>query len=176
MWHTDELHIPTSGKSQPLWRAFDRDEDKKGIRWIVFPTHGQMVASPLTARRDGKAANASLSKAIERVRLHRPVKICTDTAQACRRVIRQITHRYDPHLGSIRRVGQKDRNTLIESDHATIRRLLGHRRSFRSVPTAKATLSGFKRIPTVKRGHIHQKQSGVQGEVALIASLFAVVA
>nr|WP_274379273.1 hypothetical protein [Rhodophyticola sp. CCM32] len=35
---------------------------------------------------------------MERVRLPRPVTIVTDKAQAYRRVIREINHRYDPHL------------------------------------------------------------------------------
>ncbi len=41
------------------------------------------------ARRDAKAAKAFLKKAIERVRLHRPVTICTDKAQAYRRPLRR---------------------------------------------------------------------------------------
>ena len=60
-----------------------------------------MVDFRLTARRDAKAAKAFLNKAIERVRLHRPVTIVTDKAQAYRRVIREINHRYDPHIDSI---------------------------------------------------------------------------
>ena len=41
--------------------------------------------------------------------------------------------------------------------------------------TAKATLIGIETIRTIKRGHIHNKQPGVKGEIAFIASLFAVV-
>ncbi|MEM0937891.1 MAG: DDE-type integrase/transposase/recombinase [Pseudomonadota bacterium] len=91
-----------------------------------------MVGFPLTARRDAKAAKAFLRKAIERVRLHRPVTICTDKAHAYRKVIREINHRYDPHFDSIRHIDRKGRNNLIESDHAALKRLLGYRQSFRS--------------------------------------------
>jgi transposase-like protein len=48
----------------------------------------------------------------------------------------------------------KWRNNLIESDHAAMKRLLGYRQSFRSLRTAKATLSGLETIRTIKHGHI----------------------
>ena len=44
----------------------------------------------LTARRDAKAVKAFLNKAIEPVRLHRPVSICTDKAPTYRNVIRDV--------------------------------------------------------------------------------------
>ena len=60
----------------------------------------------------------------------------------------------------------------IESDHAAMKRLLGYRQSFRSLRTAKATLSGIETIRTIKRGHIHHKQPGVRGEIEFIGRLF----
>nr|WP_264479460.1 transposase [Roseobacter sp. H9] len=131
-----------------------------------------MVASRLTARRDAKAAKAFLNKAIERVRLHRPVTICTAKAHAYRCVIRDINHRYDPHVESIRHIDRKWRNNLIESDHAAMKRLLGYRQSLRSLRPAKATLAGIETIRTIKRGHIHHKQPGVRGEIEFLLRLF----
>ena len=93
----DETYIRVGGKGRSLWRAVD--------------ANGQMVDFRLTARRDAKAATAFLNKAIERVRLHRPVPICTDKAQAYARVTREIRHRYDPHFGSIRHRDQKGATT-----------------------------------------------------------------
>jgi transposase-like protein len=55
----------------------------------------------LTARCDTKAAKAFLNKVIERVRLNRPVSICTDKASTYRREIRYINQRYDPHFDYI---------------------------------------------------------------------------
>ncbi|MEP4399545.1 DDE-type integrase/transposase/recombinase, partial [Parasphingorhabdus sp.] len=46
---------------------------------------------------------------------------------------------------------RKWRNNRIESDHAAMKRLLGYRQSFRSLRTAKATLSGIETIRTIKR-------------------------
>jgi len=134
--------------------------------------NGQVVDFRLTAQRDAKAAKAFLNKAIEHVRLHRPVTIVTDKAHSYRRVIREINHRNDPHFDSIRHIDRKWRNNLIESDHASMKRLLGYRQSFRSLRTAKATLSGIETIRIIKRGHVHHKKSGVAGEIQLIAQLF----
>ena len=83
----DETYIRVGGKWRYLWRAID--------------ANGQLVDFRLTARRDAKAAKAFLKKAIERVRLHRPVAICTDKAPTYRRVIKDINHHYDPHFDYI---------------------------------------------------------------------------
>tara|TARA_R110002049_G_scaffold199948_2_gene370445 strand:+ start:14359 stop:15072 length:714 start_codon:yes stop_codon:yes gene_type:complete len=157
-WHVDETYIRVGGKWRYLWRAVD--------------ANGQMIDFRLTARRDAKAAKAFLNKAIERVRLHRPVTIITDKAPTYRRVIREINCRYDLHFDSIRHIDKKWRNNLIESDHAAMKRTLGYRQSFRSLRSAKATLSGLETIRTIKRGHIHHKQPGVTGEIAFIDGLF----
>ncbi|MER3355840.1 MAG: DDE-type integrase/transposase/recombinase [Hoeflea sp. D1-CHI-28] len=160
--YADGPYIRVSGKWRYLWRAID--------------ANGQMVDFRLTARRDAKAAKAFLNKAIERVRLHRPVTTCTDKAHAYRRVIREINHGYDPHFDSIRHVDRKWRNNPIESDHAALKRLLGYRQSFRSLRTAKATLTGIETIRTIKRGHIHHKEPGVRGEIEFIDRLFEAAA
>ncbi|WP_424991256.1 IS6 family transposase [Fluviibacterium sp. S390] len=161
-WHVDETYIRVGGKWRYLWRAIE--------------ANAQMVDFRLTARQDAKAAKAFLNKAIKCVRLHRPVTICTDKAQAYRRVIREINHRHDPHVDSFRHIDRKWRYNLIERDHAAMKRLLGYRQSFRSLRTDKATLSGIETIGTIKRGHIFYKQPGVRGEIAFIDSLFKTAA
>jgi IS6 family transposase len=99
-----------------------------------------------------------------------------DKALSYRRFIREINHRFDLHFDSIRHIDRKWRNNLIESDHEAMKRLLGYRQSFRSLRSAKATLTGIETIRTIKHGHIHQKHPGVQGEITFIASLFEVAA
>ena len=157
-WHVDETYIRVGGKWRYLWRAVDAD--------------GPRIDFRLTARRDAKAARAFLNKAIERVRLHRPVTIVTDKAPTYRRVIREINHGYDPHFDGIKHIDRKWLNNRIESDHAAMKRLLGYRQSFRSLRSAKATLRGIETIRTIKRGHIHNKQPGVKGEITFISQLF----
>ena len=97
-----------------------------------------------------------------------------DKAPTYRRVIREINRRYDPHFESIKHIDRKWRNNLIESDHAAMKRLLGYRQSFQSLRSAKATLGGIETIRTIKRGHIHNKGSGVSGEIQFISQLFEV--
>ncbi len=159
-WHVDETYVRVGGKWRYSWRAVD--------------ANGQMVDIRLTARRDVKAAKAFLNNAIERVRLLRPVTIVTDKAPTYRDVVREINRRCDPHFNSIKHISRKWRNNLIESDHAAMKRLFGHRQSFRSLRTAKTTLSGIETIRTIKRGHIHNKKHGAQGEIAFIHQLFEV--
>ena len=88
----------------------------------------------------------------------------------------QVTVQTSTHFDSIRHIDRKWRNNLIESDHEAMKRLLGYRQSFRSLRSAKATLTGIETIRTIKHGHIHQKHPGVQGEITFIASLFEVAA
>lgn len=161
-WHVDETYLRVGGKWRYLWRAVD--------------ANGQMIDFRLTARRDAKAAKAFLKHAIERVRLHRPVSICTDKAPTYAKVIREINHRYDPHFDSITHIDRKWLNNRIESDHAALKRLLGYHQSFRSLRTAKATLQGYETIRTIKRGHIYNKQNGVKGEIAFVNELFELAA
>lgn len=161
-WHVDETYIRVGGKWRYLWWAID--------------ANGQLVDFRLTARRDAKAAKAFLNKAIERVRLHRPVSICTDKAPTYRKVIREINHRYDPHFDYISHVDRKYLNNRVESDHAALKRLLGYRQSFRSLRSAKATLQGMETIRTIKNGHIHNRQPGVLGEIAFMQKLFGLAA
>ncbi len=96
-------------------------------------------------------------------------RLCPHQGGQYRRVVREINHRYDPHFDRIRHIDRKWRNNLIESYHAAMKRLFGYRQSFRSLRTAKATLSGLE---TLKQGHIRHKQSGILGELQFIAKLF----
>ena len=157
-WHEDETYIRVGGKWRYLWRAVD--------------TNGQLVDFRLTARRDAKAAKVFLNKAIERVRLHRPVSITTDKAPTYPKVIHDINRRYDPHFDGIKHVDKKWRNNRTESDHAALKRLFGFRQSFRSLRTAKATLQSIEAIRTIKNQHIHNSDSGFQGEMKFVTNLF----
>lgn len=158
-WHVDETYIRVGGQWRYLWRAVGQ--------------RGQFIDFRLTARRDAKAAKAFLKQAIERVRLYRPVSICTDKAPGYRKVIQDLNHRYDPHFDSILHIDRKWRNNRIESDHAALKRLLGSRQSFRSLRTAKATIIAIEAIRAIKNGHISNEVPGVRGEIDFVRKLFA---
>ena len=114
--------------------------------------------------------------------------IIVDRSAVYRWVIKfgpEITKRTEKHLRrasvdwhvdeTYTRVDRKWRNNLIESDHAAMKRLLGYRQSFRSLRSAKATLSGLETIRTIKRGHIHSRNPGVCGEIQFISQRFVPV-
>lgn len=155
----DETYLRVGGQLRYLWRAIDANDPPRDSA-MQCPAEQRMVDVRLTARRDAQAAKAFLNKATARVRLHRPVTICTDKAHANRRVIREINRRHDPHFDGIRCVDLKARNTLIESDHAAMKRLHGNRWSFRSVPTPKATPSGIETTRTIKPGKLQTSPGG----------------
>jgi IS6 family transposase len=124
-WHIDETYIRAGGKWRYLWRAID-----------------------------AKAAKVFLNKAIERVRLHRPVSICMYKAPTYRKVIRDINYRYDRHLNHITHIDKKYRNNRVENDHTAVKRLLGYRQSFRPLRPAKATQQEMEAFRTIKNGRI----------------------
>ncbi|MEM8958506.1 MAG: DDE-type integrase/transposase/recombinase [Pseudomonadota bacterium] len=92
-WRVDGTYMRVGRKWRYLWHAID--------------ANGQMVDLRLAARRASIAARAILRKAIERVRLLRPIAICTDKDERYRHIIREISHRYDPHCDRIQRIDRK---------------------------------------------------------------------
>ncbi|MEP3637103.1 MAG: DDE-type integrase/transposase/recombinase [Paracoccaceae bacterium] len=119
---------PTSALAEPSHRCNQRLSGSKWrYLWRVIDADGQLVDFRLTARRDANAAKTFLKKAIERVRLHRPVSICTDKAPTYQNVIRDINHQYDPYFDYITHIDKKYRNDRVESDDAALKRLLGYR-------------------------------------------------
>lgn len=135
-----------------------------------------MIDFRLTARRDTKAANAFLRNAIEKVRLHRPVTICTEKAPTYCKVIQDENLRYDPQYRKVTRIDRKWWNNIIESDHAALKLLLGYRQSFRSLRSAKQTFRAIKAIRTIKNPHIDDMQAGVRSEISLIREMFGIAA
>ncbi|MEP6019223.1 MAG: DDE-type integrase/transposase/recombinase, partial [Paracoccaceae bacterium] len=144
---------PTSALAEPSHRCNQRLSGSKWrYLWRVIDSDGQLVDFRLTARRDANAAKTFLKEAIERVRLHRPVSICTDKAPTYRNVIRDINHQYDPYFDYITHIDKKYRNNRVESDDAALKRLLGYRQSCHPLRCAKPTLQGMETIRTVKNG------------------------
>lgn len=142
----------------------------------MIDANGQPMNLRLTARRDAKTAKAVLNKPLERVRLHRPVSICTDKAPTYRKVIRELNHFYETHFDYITHIDRKYLNNRAESDHAALKRLLGYRQRFRSLRSAKATLQGMETIRAIKNGHANAKQPGVKGEIAFVSCQFGLAA
>lgn len=160
-WHVDETYVRVGDRWRYLWRAVDH--------------RGQLVDFRLTARRDAKAAKAFLRQAKDNARLYQPMTIVTDKAPTYARLIGDLNKRNfldDPIL----HVDRKWRNNIIESDHASLKRLTDPGKGFQSLRTAKATLKGIEAIRMIKRGHVHGRPEGITGEVSFVNRLFGLAA
>jgi IS6 family transposase len=68
-------------------------------------------------------------------------------------------------------------NNLIEQDHRFIKRLTKPGMGFFSFETAWRTLQGFEVMNMIRKGQVQEVNKGdVQGQAALVARLFGVVA
>jgi IS6 family transposase len=160
-WHVDETYLRVNGRWCYLWRAVNQ--------------HGQLIDFRLTARRDLKAARAFLRQATDTARLSQPLSITTDKARSYVGAIAALNRRRGPD-GFIGHITRRGENNIIESDHAALKRLTTPMRGFRSIPSAKATLSGIEAIRTIKRGQYAHPRLGVRGEIDFLHDLFAGIA
>jgi transposase-like protein len=80
-----------------------------------------------------------------------------------------------PELCELRQV--KYRGNLIEQDHRFIKRLTKPGMGFFSFETAWRTLQGFETLNMMRKGQLRGIGKGdVRGQVALVATLFGVIA
>lgn len=61
-----------------------------------------------------------------------------------------------------------------KSRGAALKRLLRYQQSLHALRSEKATPSGSEAMRTIKRGHIHQNQPGVLGEIQCASTLSAI--
>ena len=76
----------------------------------------------------------------------------------------------------ITHINRKEKNNRIESDHASLKRIIDPGRGFQSLRTAKATLKGVEVHRMIKRGHPHGSREGVTVEIDITDSLFNIAA
>ena len=153
--HRNNHPIGVHGKAGIVARQADNPQ-RVGMRQLCRVVLQQTVgaapdrravggdAAVVDQRLNFRVGIASLNKAIERERLHRPVSICTDKAPTYREVIREISHEYDPHFDYIIHIDKKYRNNRVESVHAALKRLPGCRQSFRSLRSQRQPCKGWK--------------------------------
>lgn len=101
--------------------------------------------------------------------------IFTDKVPTYAKVIHEINQRRSPD-DAILHIDKKWKNNRIESDHATLKRIIDPGKGFQSLRTAKATLQCVEAMRTIKRGHVHGKAPGVPGEVSFVNGLFGLAA
>ncbi len=160
-WHVDETYIRVGGRWRYLRRAVDQ--------------YGQLIDFRLTARRDMNAARAFFRQARETIRIYAPVVITTDKAPTYPRIISEMNEFSFPG-DEIKHIDRKGKNNRIESDHASLKRIIDPGRGFQSLRTAKATLKGVEVHRMIKRGHYHGSREGIIGEIGFTNSLFGIAA
>ena len=160
-WHVDETYVRVNGRWCYLWRAVDQ--------------RGQLIDFRLTARRNLSAARAFLRRARDSARLYQPLSITTDKAWSYARVIGEMNRGRDPDE-MIEHITRRRHNNIIESDHAALKRLTNPMRGFRSLSSAKATLSGIEAVRTIKKHQYEAVEPGVAGEIKFLAQLFPAAA
>ena len=111
--------------------------------WRVVDAQGQFIDFRLTRRRDAKAAKAFFRQAFGTAREYRPIGIYTDKSLTLRKVIAELNDDWDPFEQLYIHVDKKYKNNRIESDHATLKRLLRTGKGFRRLHSAKVTLKGI---------------------------------
>ncbi len=147
-WHVDETYVRVNGRWCYLWRAVDQ--------------RGQFIDFRLTARRNLSAARAFFRRARDNARLYQPLSITTDKAWTYARIVAEM-NRGRGADDMIEHITRRRHNNIIESDHAALKRLTTPMRGFRSLSSAKATLSGIEAIRTIKKHQYEAIDPGVAG-------------
>ena len=160
-WHLDETYVRVGGRWCYLWRAID--------------SRGQLIDSCLTRRRDTKAAERFLRKAVRRLKLYYPLSITTDKAPNYGRAIHALRL-----CGTLEAVvshrSSMYHNNLIEADHGGLKRLITPTRGFKTLASAKATIKGIECMRMIRRDHVHGKAPGPTGERRLVHQIFGLAA
>lgn len=147
---------------------FPRDVILLAVRWYCRYSLSPRDVHYLLAER-GVAVDAAVHRLVRKL-----VCIITDKAHAYARVIGEINEQLRSD-DAIRHFTRKYFNNRIESDHVALKRLLTPMRGFRSLSSAKATLSGIEAIRAIRAGAVEGAQRGVAKEVGYLRSLFEAV-
>ena len=116
-----------------------------------------------------------MRQAKDNARLYRPMTIVTDKAPTYARVIGDWNKR-NPLDDPILNFDRKWRSNIIESDHASLKRLTVPGKGFQSLRTAKATPKDIEAIRKIKRGYVHGRSDGIAGEMSFVNELFGLAA
>lgn len=86
------------------------------------------------------------------------------------------TNRFELPGEGVLHINRRWENNRIESDHATLKKLITSKSGFKSLSSAKAPLRGIEAIRTIKHGHVHGEEPGVTGEIRFVNKLFGLAA
>jgi transposase, IS6 family len=160
-WRVDETYVKVKGRWRYLYRAIDKN--------------GATLDFYLSERRNAKAAKRFLGAAFKRSRDWVPRVISTDKNPAYGEAITalkkngtipaHVEHRQSKYL-----------NNRIESDHGQLKRLIRPTLGFKSMRTARATITGFEMMRMFRKGQFRFWIESVGGgtEVQFVNRLFGI--
>jgi transposase-like protein len=134
-WRLDETYVKVQGEWKYLYRAVDNG--------------GATVDFLLTAKRDRKAAQRFLRKAIG---LHgTPEKITIDKSGANTAAIESYNAKHEADI-EMRQI--KYLNNIVEQDHRAVKRVTRPTLGFKSFRSAAATLAGIEIMHMIRKGQL----------------------
>ena len=134
-WRLDETYISVKGQWKYLYRAVDKA--------------GRTVDFLLTAKRDRRAADRFLRKAIEQCGT--PEKITIDKSGATTAAIEHYNVGCDRNI-QLRQA--KYLNNIVEQDHRAIKRMTRPMLGFKSFWSAAITLAGIEVMHMIRKGQL----------------------
>ena len=156
-WRMDETYIRIKGKNAYLYRAVD--------------STGKTIDFYVSERRDKKAAKQFFCKALRAVHNIQPRVITTDKYAATEMAILEEKYYGDISCRTQHRM-IKYLNNIVEQDHRFIKKKTKPMLGFKSLETARSTLSGIEIMHMIHKGQIEEIQD-VLSEVQFISDIMA---
>ncbi len=154
---SDETYIKVGGKWKYLFRAVDK--------------YGVLIDFMLSDRRNTRAAQRFLAKALTIMRDWPPSSITTDKLRSYPEAIERLKDS-GKLPRSTRHRTSKYLNNIIEADHGALKRVIKPTRGFQTMKTATATIKGFEIMRMIRRGHCLTCKRGVHNEIRFVNQLF----
>lgn len=157
-WRVDETYIKVKGKWTYLYRAVD--------------SNGDTIDFMLSKKRDKKAANKFLKKALKSLHNNIPRVITVDKNIAYPPAIDKLKeHGKLPEKTVLRNI--KYLNNIVEQDHRAIKRITKPMMGFKSFKSASKTIQGIEVMNILRKGQVFDNKS-VLFEIKFINQLFGI--
>lgn len=158
-WRIDETYVKVAGKWAYLYRALDKQ--------------GNTIDFYLSARRNAKAAQRFLGKALRGLKLWQmPQILNTDKAAAYPIAITKLQEQ-GKCPADTRHRQVKYLNNVIECDHGKLKRIINPMLGFKTMKTAYATIKGIEVMRALRKGQASIWYYGHPlGEVRLVNRVF----
>ena len=153
-------------KKRTVGMSWRMDETYIKIKGITYTEPLIRKETPLTKKRDTKAAKRFLIKAIGSNGL--PEKITIDKSGANKAAIEEYNRENGTSI-EIRQI--KYLNNIVEQDHRGIKRVTKHMLGFKSFHAASITLSGIELVRMLKKGQFNQQDESTLVPAKIFHSL-----